>query len=1248
MAINVLKILTIFILLTISEGVPSLPTFLDLPQNIDWDLKASILATVNGGSPKCWFGNQFFDLTDDGKCLIASYDSNAPDCTEQQNAVITYSLNSGSDTTVFEYYSEQGQIAGAQYDMYLGYAFMGLNSPDCADFTYLSNRKNGGGDTIYSGSFLSMSLPNTFNSKAQGSNADAYSIDGVNYGNNGDNRYVVIERYNKGDPDNNPRNLQVYDTSGGTIKAVSELLSYLGPSSANRAISIQVDQYSRHVFILTLINGLYVYWIEDDGNLVFKELLIPTMQYDEGAHMAVSPDGKYLVFAKGASNQGDDINGFDVWLRDGDHSWSYFNSYYINNNFCLGNGGIAISASGAIAMGSYDRSDAIPSDCGQPTKITGNNGVVEIYVIQGGAIVIKDTLNSPEGGAKYFGEKVDIDVSGERILVACPRCRSQDGELLLYDANLAITTGGPTKFPTLQPSPFPTKSPTKNPTKKPTNSPTKKPTDSPTIKPTESPTTSSPTKSPTTSSPTVTPTDAPTFSPTSRPTKSPTSLLPKNIEWDYNFIIDADENGGPNGCAFGNSIFDLSDDGKCILANYDSNSPTCSDADSAIQIYGVGPQSEKYHLYYSKKGDISATSNFLFTGHGSIDTFECSNVLWLTNQNAVNGATSEINVASPQTYINGNRGSSMYAIQVENIKYGNNADLKYHAAEIYDRVNTPPNERALQFWAGSKQTTFISDYLSSSTDRAVSLQIDQYSLHVFILTLESGILIYKIDENDNERLKQVQTNLNPTFAYDYGARMAVSPGGTWLVVAKGSSHQGDTRNGFDAFKRSGDHLWIYNNSFVVNNDKCFGNGNIAVSENGIVVVGSYELGDAFSSGAGASNPDCETDGGSEGTDGTIQIFIIDPSLRGQQLNDILHYSSESSGITLLQTRTNPEPNNATYFGKDVDIDHTGATIITACPQCNNGNGQLYSLIAGVAPTSAPSESPSASPTLSPSKSPSKSPSESPSASPSLSPTEAPTEGTGIQSTPTSSPSKAPTTPTIAPIGFCKQLSAWDKNVYNPWVIPTTLIPFTLLVYGLKWYYVLILLYLWQSLKAFIQCGQNDYTYENAQDMLIADPFVTITSLIFGAVIIWKGGQKINNHLFYKENTKLENYKSICEIILIILTSLIFNPKYFFERDIYEDDPNKAFLFVALTWVYIFLCWRHEKEILSSQTVYVVLFYAAINLSVYFSKNANSMYLVIIISYALIVPIFFYYAAIFEYRKKIEVLEKQLPTKKENF
>ncbi len=503
------------------------------------------------------------------------------------------------------------------------------------------------------------------------------------------------------------------------------------------------------------------------------------------------------------------------------------------------------------------------------------------------------------------------------------------------------------------------------------------------------------------------------------------SDIPANIGWDvFNVILARAGSRGYENCRFTNNYMFLTDDGACVLGNYDVNQPSCST--SAVIIYGVNEAaSSTNYLYKLIKGGITAFSNKPFDYHGFLDTTDCKNLVFATNIDNLNGnsvnkgsLTSNLNTG---TFISATDGTFDNAFTLENIEYGNNGDLFYQVYERYN-IQNENGARKLQLMSGTATSPIytIDNYLGTGNNRAVSIQVDQYSKHVFLLTLNTGLRIYKIFNNE---LLLVEQNKYPFFTYDDGARMAVSPGGTYLVIAKGSSSTGSSNNGFQVFERSSDGLnWASIGTYEVDNQYCYGNGEVAISENGAIAIGSYD--------DGGSTADCRTSTSTTGQFGTVEFFMIATS-------------GNTKTIVLLQTIRDPFDGETSFFGKSVQISSDGKVVATGCPQCDGDNGQIFLLKADMdiptasptafptlSPSINPSISPSTSPSLSPSLSPSQTPSEAPSANPSASPTSSPSDS------PTSSPSDSPTSsPSDSPTS-----SPSDSPTSSPSASPTTSAP----------------------------------------------------------------------------------------------------------------------------------------------------------------------------------------------------------------
>ncbi len=241
-----------------------------------------------------------------------------------------------------------------------------------------------------------------------------------------------------------------------------------------------------------------------------------------------------------------------------------------------------------------------------------------------------------------------------------------------------------------------------------------------------------------------------------------------------------------------------------------------------------------------------------------------------------------------------------------------------------------------------------------------------------------------------------------------GANSGISPAGKYIVIAKGNAY--DTLNVANGlmlltFDRDLDE-YIETDFFTPSSNDCFGNGQVSVTNNGYIFVGSYDM--SFDTNTGFPQPKCGKSSDSEGNNGHIDIFFIHPVKH--EVEFVKRISSPISGDV--------------FFGERVVSDFLGDRFIVGASEVNGGDGAIFlfeSLISAQTrfPTTSPSTSPTSSPTKNPTTSPTRTPTISPSRNPTTRPTKAPTTLSPTSNpsvSPTNAPSESPTTfsPTLPP------------------------------------------------------------------------------------------------------------------------------------------------------------------------------------------------------------------------------------------
>ncbi len=853
-------------------------------------------------------------------------------------------------------------------------------------------------------------------------------------------------------------------------------------------------------------NRMTIYQIDtkNDLILVFQES-VPDFYL--GQTISFSSTGKYIAIAKGE---------FSIDGKNGIALYREVNGAYAQTGFfevfsgCIGNGAISVSDLGFIAVSSFELNPESGAECGQAGNINGDNGKVEIFSIteisnEQDEIVLFDTIYSPERGPVFFGQSMDSDDLMYRIAVGCPQCDGNENGAVYVFSTL---TRPPTSAPT-----FP----------------------------------------------------VPTSAPTQFPTKSPT--LDGSLGWEEDFFINGQDFDGSTNCKFSNQIFDLTDDGKCLVASYDVDAPLCNEIDSAVNTFSLNPFS---HLFYSRIGSVQQTRNTLFQNQGYINSNDCNKMTWLTNRNTnnviTNGILSEINVKSPASFLYSTTTSAEKAIAINDIVYPNNGNLFFKVLEEFNKLDLD-EPRSLRLFQEGIPIFTLENYLNSTSDKATTIGVDQESNHVFVFSQEKQSQIYKI-ENGNE-LVLIQTNIQSVYT---PSRLGISKGGEFVVIAKGNSGKGDIINALSVFRQTEIDKWSFWGGVDIDDEECIGNGNIAVTQNGFIFVGSYDMDNS-------ENADCGTSSKTKGDNGNVKIFKID---------------LENGNIDFVQIINSPEL-GAVFYGKNVDASVNGETFIVACPGCNADSGQIFVYESSVIPEIINSTS---------------------------FPTRAPTKSTNapvVPGSPTKAPTRAPTVPTFAPTfsETCELLDTWSKTTYNPFTIPNMLIPFTLVVYGVPWQYSFILFFLRESLTSLITCGEN----QRIPNVLISNVLNAMTGIIFARVILYNGGQRINANIFAKYTSRNDKIFTVAEIIWIISTSFVFNPAKFVTgaEENFNHTWNESLLFLLLGINYLFFNWKYQNELFQLQTAVILSFYTILNLIVYFYEDSNSMWLSIIIAYFFIIP-----------------------------
>ena len=521
---------------------------------------------------------------------------------------------------------------------------------------------------------------------------------------------------------------------------------------------------------------------------------------------------------------------------------------------------------------------------------------------------------------------------------------------------------------------------------------------------------------------------------------------------------------------------------------------------------------------------------------------------------------------------------------------------------------------------------------------ATSISFDEKSGLVICTTgtQANQTFVYKI--NESEQLELLQT-------INYGGTSgAISPGGKYAVIAKADAYlnQG-VPDGLMVLSFSNGNFVetdFYTNTTVSN---CLGNGEIQVTDNGYIFIGSYD----YSAGASISQdePECHTVNGVslDGSNGNVVVLFIDPDLLT---------------VSYVTTFLDPFGGSETYFGESLGVSEFADKIIVGASAANSDTGAvvLYeSSFDGetrtptISPTTpSPTQSPTTpSPTQSPTTpSPTQSPTTpsptnpgdtlaptispttlaptispttlEPTSSPSTSPTKAPsnpgdTPGPTTSPTPsptTTSPSISPTTPaptlrpTIEAEAQC-ELKEW--NVYDTDVISNILLPFVLVLYGLHWYFVWIGVYGYQSIKALDYCYQNDFdNIDTTINMLFTSPLMAFCGIVVGVLVLQKGQKLVDFYLFDENMSMKEYWFRIIEIGILCLPSIVFA----------KIDNNKSQL---IYWTFLLAAYSllalFRGRLVSYQTLFIGAFGCIVNTVVYMFDQSNSMWLGLMITFA---------------------------------
>lgn len=208
--------------------------------------------------------------------------------------------------------------------------------------------------------------------------------------------------------------------------------------------------------------------------------------------------------------------------------------------------------------------------------------------------------------------------------------------------------------------------------------------------------------------------------------------------------------------------------------------------------------------------------------------------------------------------------------------------------------------------------------------------------------------------------------------------------------------------------------------------------------------------------------------------------------------------------------------------------------------------------------------------------------------------------------------------------WCAQLSDW-YSPYDTWTIPHQLLPFFLTIYGINWYYVVILIYLWETSEAFSMCHKNSFTDESIDNMLISDPLMAFVGIFVAVIILWKG-EALNKRVFVYNNqeTLKINLKrflfEFLEIALIVSMSFIISPALIVP-DAKADEGLVRYYCLGLSIVYLLLAFTYNI-LWNIQTVFVILYFITINLVIFYTKTRNSMWLAFIIGISFGISAFF--------------------------
>ncbi len=360
----------------------------------------------------------------------------------------------------------------------------------------------------------------------------------------------------------------------------------------------------------------------------------------------------------------------------------------------------------------------------------------------------------------------------------------------------------------------------------------------------------------------------------------------------------------------------------------------------------------------------------------------------------------------------------------------NKVPSEFHVYQLQATTNDPVTKLAL-----SKNGVFVDSVdnpvgpniiNSNEKNAATSISYDSISNHIVVTSgQENNITTFFKIEND--QLISLQDPL------DFGGTNgAISPTGNYVVLASGNAYDQPFcgESGYDpCIDRfdvpQGLMLLVFDSStnkyveadfFNSNKNNCFGNGQLSVTQNGYVFVGSYDF--EKNPNSNDAQPSCAVVGADEGSNGQVDIFFIHP---------IKHE------IEFVKTISSPIGGDA-YFGDSVVCDEFGDKFLVGAPGSNGFSGALLMFESIIdaqtrtptvqpAPSAAPSTSATASPSKAPTKkptdavtnSPSKAPTKKPTDSPSKAPTKKPTDAPISNNSPTDAPTKKPTdSPSKAP------------------------------------------------------------------------------------------------------------------------------------------------------------------------------------------------------------------------------------------